>query len=345
MSPSTPVPAPATPLVEVEQLVVEYVTRGIGGGRPVRAVAGVSLRIERGEVYALVGESGSGKTSLARTVLRLVEAAGGRIRFDGEDVVALGGEQLRQLRRRMQVVYQDPAGSLDPRMAVSEIVAEPLRTHGAQRGGPMRTRVLELLAEVGLGEQHLERRPHELSGGQAQRVAIARALALRPDLVVLDEPTSALDVSVQAQILNLLGDLRSAHGLTYLLISHDLGVVRHLADRIGVMYLGRLVEESDADRLFAAPGHPYTRTLLRSALGSNADGLDAVPGDVPSPLDPPSGCRFHPRCPLREELGRPAICTTDVPQLIERPGSSSPAHVACHFADRLGPSTQPRRAS
>ncbi len=333
------------PLVELRDLVVEYATHGIHGGRAVRAVAGVSLEIAAGEVYGLVGESGSGKTTLARTLLRLVDVTSGELAFDGEAITRISGEELRRLRRRMQVVYQDPAGSLDPRMPVSELVAEPLRTHEPLRGPALRTRVLELLTDVGLAQQHLSRRPHELSGGQAQRVAIARALALRPELVVLDEPTSALDVSVQAQILNLLADLRAAHGLTYLLISHDLGVVRHLADRVGVMYLGRLVEESPAEPLFADPGHPYTEALLRSAIGDGGEDRAATPiGDIPSPLDPPTGCRFHPRCWLREQLERPAVCASDEPELLS-PNEGSARRAACHFADHLHPSSESRRAS
>ena len=340
----------AAPLVEIRDLVVEYVTRGIHGGRPVRAVAGVSLEIAAGEVYAIVGESGSGKTTLARTLLRLVDATSGEITFGGQEITRVSGEGLRRLRRRMQIVYQDPAGSLDPRMPVSELVAEPLRTHETLRSSKLESRVLELLTDVGLGRQHLSRRPHELSGGQAQRVAIARALALRPELVVLDEPTSALDVSVQAQILNLLGDLRSAHGLTYLLISHDLGVVRHLADRVGVMYLGRLVEESPAESLFADPGHPYTEALLRSAIEpGRRDGADdgaarAPIGDIPSPLDPPTGCRFHPRCWLREQLEHPAVCASDEP-VLKPLSDGGERRAACHFADHLHPSSESRRAS
>ena len=328
--------AETRPLVEVRDLVVEFRGRDGARGSMLRAVAGVSLEIRRGEVYGLVGESGSGKTTLARCLLRLVEPTAGSLTFDGQDVTTLRGASLRELRRRMQVVYQDPAGSLDPRMSVLDLVAEPLRTHAPATNAQLRARVIELLDEVGLGRQHLDRRPHELSGGQAQRVAIARALALRPDLVVLDEPTSALDVSVQAQILNLLGELRRSHALTYLLISHDLSVVHHLSDRIGVMYLGRLAEQASTLDLFAHPEHPYTAALLRSApdLASGDDRSPLVlSGDIPSPTRPPAGCRFHPRCWLRDRLGEPESCATSDPQLRVLHGESS-HQVACHFAEQ-----------
>ncbi len=324
-------PAVGAPLVEVRDLVKDFEVSG--SSRPVRAVAGVSLDIGEGEVYSLVGESGSGKTTLARCILKLVEASAGEIRVGGVDVRAARGEVLRRLRLQMQVVFQNPVGSLDPRMSVLDLVAEPIRAHLHPARGSVEPTVLELLGQVGLGRIHLERRPHELSGGQCQRVAIARALALQPRLLILDEPTSALDVSVQAQILNLLMELRSVHGLTFLLISHDLGVVRHLSDRVGVMYLGRLVEQGDAGSIFEAARHPYTRALLAS-VPDVEDGVVApilIRGDPPSPAAPPAGCRFHPRCWLRTRLGDPEVCATVEPPAVG-PGPSQQA--ACHFADR-----------
>ena len=319
------------PLVDVRDLVKEFDVPG--SPRPIRAVAGVSLQIYPGEVYSVVGESGSGKTTLARCLLRLIEATDGEIRVGGVDVRTARGEVLRGLRRQMQIVFQNPVGSLDPRMRVVDLVAEPIRAHLRPARGTIEPTVLALLDQVGLGRVHLERRPHELSGGQCQRVAIARALALRPQLLVLDEPTSALDVSVQAQILNLLMELRRDQGLTFLLISHDLGVVRHLSDRIGVMYLGRLVEQGDVRSIFEDARHPYTRALLAS-VPDVEDGVAApilVRGDPPSPASPPSGCRFHPRCWLRTRLGDPEVCTTTEPPPVE-PGDGP--QVACHFGDR-----------
>ncbi|MEX1173095.1 MAG: oligopeptide/dipeptide ABC transporter ATP-binding protein [Chloroflexota bacterium] len=321
---------PTGPVLEVRDLVKTYAQPGTG--RPVRAVAGVSLDIADGEVYALVGESGSGKTTLARCVLRLLDADAGEIRLDGVDVRAARGDALRRLRSRMAVVFQDPVGSLDPRMAVRDIVAEPMREHLRPSRRELEPMVVDALEQVGLGRIHLDRRPHELSGGQCQRVAIARALASRPRLLVLDEPTSALDVSVQAQILNLLMELRTRHGLAFLLISHDLGVVHHLADRVGVLYLGRLVEERGARAAFEAAAHPYTRALL--AAVPDVDDAAAPPslirGEPPSLADPPQGCRFHPRCWLRSDLGDPERCATVEPPLVG-PGG---VDVACHFADR-----------
>ncbi len=300
-------------------------------GHIVRAVAGVDLDIREGEVHALVGESGSGKTTLARCILRLVEPSAGSVEFDGHDVLRLQGSGLRALRREMQVVFQDPVGSLDPRLNVLDLVAEPIRTHLRPARGSLEPTVLELLEGVGLARRHLDRRPHELSGGQCQRVAIARALALKPRLLVLDEPTSALDVSVQAQILNLLLELRARHGLTYLLISHDLGVVRHLSDRVSVMYLGRIVERADADAVFDHARHPYSRALLAAVPDIGGRARPAlIQGDPPSPAAPPPGCPFHPRCWLRERLPDPSICATTVP-----PAVGEGVRAACLFPDRV----------
>jgi len=321
----------ARPLVRITDLVKTYPTHVPGRGTVmIRALDGVSLHIGEGEAYGLVGESGSGKTTLARCLLRLTDATAGRIEVEGRDITNLSGGDLRRLRREVQVVFQDPVGSLDPRARVGDVVAEPLRTHEPGGAKDREARVLALLEEVGLAKRHLERRAHELSGGQCQRVAIARALALRPRLLVLDEPTSALDVSVQAQILNLLVDLRAQHGLTYLLISHDLGVVRYLCDRIGVMYLGRLVEEGPASHALEAPSHPYTRALLSARPSVDADATPILMrGDPPSLTDPPPGCPFHPRCWRRAELGDPARCVDDVPAL--RPVAPG-VTAACHFA-------------
>ena len=323
--------AEAAPFVRVRGL--EKVFRA--DRRAVRAVAGVDLDILPGEVHALVGESGSGKTTLARCILRLIEPTAGTVEVDGRDVAQLRGGDLRELRREMQLVFQDPQGSLDPRMSVLELVAEPIRTHLRPARGSLERAVLELLEGVGLARRHLDRRPHELSGGQCQRVAIARALALKPRLIVLDEPTSALDVSVQAQILNLLLELRARHGLTYLLISHDLGVVRHLSDRISVMYLGRIVERTGADAIFEDAQHPYTRALLASVPDVAAAGIGRpalIRGDPPSPADPPSGCPFHPRCWLRDHLEDASICESTAP-----PAVDAINRAACFFPDRVAP--------
>ena len=325
----------APPLVRIEGLVREFPVHVSGRGTVIiRAVDGVSLSIGPGEAYGLVGESGSGKTTLARCLLRLIDVTAGRIEVAGRDVTSATGGDLQTLRREMQVVFQDPVGSLDPRARVSDVVAEPLRTHLRLGSREIEARVTALLDEVGLARVHMSRRAHELSGGQCQRVAIARALALRPKLLVLDEPTSALDVSVQAQILNLLVQLRREHALTYLLISHDLGVVRYLCDRIGVMYVGRIVEEGPAGRTLEHPTHPYTRALLSSR--PSVDGTDRqvlVRGEPPSLTAPPPGCSFHPRCWLRAERGDPARCSDEAPVL-----RSLGPHVlaACHLVEPDG---------
>jgi oligopeptide/dipeptide ABC transporter ATP-binding protein len=322
---------PASPLLDVRDLVVHYRPGGwLGrGGPPVRAVDGVSLRIAPGETLGLVGESGCGKSSVGRTILRLQEPTAGSAHFDGRDLFALGTRELRAMRRRLQIVFQDPYSSLNPRRTVGASVAEGLEIHRLLPARDIPGRVGELLAEVGLDPDAARRYPHEFSGGQRQRIGIARALAVEPSLLVLDEPVSALDVSVQAQVLNLLLDLQQRRGLAYLFIAHDLGVVRHVAHRVAVMYLGRIVEEGPTDAVLGAPRHPYTQAL-RSAVPAPAPGGSAtrviLPGDPPSPSDPPSGCAFHPRCPLAAADAR---CRSERPLL----RAIAEQQVACHHAD------------
>jgi oligopeptide transport system ATP-binding protein len=312
-------------LLEVDNLVKHFsIGGGFGGGRAaqVRAVDGVSFTIRRGETLGLVGESGCGKTTTGRCILQLERPTSGRIVFEGVDLTTLEHNALRAVRRRVQVIFQDPYSSLNPRMTIGQILAEPLVVHGIVREKAARTaRVQELLFQVGLQAQHERRYPHQLSGGQRQRVGIARALAMEPALIVCDEPVSALDVSIQAQIINLLEDLQSRLGLTYLFIAHDLSVVRHISDRVAVMYLGKVVEITDRTRLYEEPLHPYTRALL-SAVPIPDPLLEArrertvLRGEVPSLLNPPSGCVFHPRCPIAVDR-----CSAAVPPLREiRPG-------------------------
>ena len=328
--------APGEPLLEVTDLEVHFpIRRGALFDRTighVHAVDGVSLTILRGETYGLVGESGCGKTTFGRGVLRLVEPTGGKAVFDGVDLRGLKGEKLRRFRSRMQMVFQDPLSSLDPRQNVESILAEGLKAHDLWSAGGRDT-LVEILEAVGLSPSALRRYPHEFSGGQRQRIGIARALVLRPELIVADEPVSALDVSVQAQVLNLLEDLQDRYGLTYLLIAHDLAVVRHTADRVGVMYLGGLVEEASSVDLYDSPLHPYTRTLLSAVPVPDPVIEDArerilLSGDLPSPANPPSGCRFHTRCPWRQE----SRCDTERPVL----RSLAAGHkVACHYAEEI----------
>ncbi|MEU4245043.1 oligopeptide/dipeptide ABC transporter ATP-binding protein [Actinoplanes sp. NPDC026619] len=300
----------------------------------VYAVDGVSLEIRRGETYGLVGESGCGKSTLGRGLLRLVEPTSGEITFDGVDVRSLKGEQLRLLRRRMQMVFQDPMSSLDPRQSVESLLVEGLKAHGLHRDrAGVRARLRSTLDSVGLPTSALSKYPHEFSGGQRQRIGIARALVLGPELIVADEPVSALDVSIQAQVINLLGDLQESLGLTYLVIAHDLAVVRHISDTIGVMYLGSLVEEAPGDRLYRRPLHPYTRALLSAVPIPDPRVEDRrerilLAGDLPSPANPPSGCRFRTRCPWSQPR-----CTAERPEL--RVFDDSGQRVACHFTAEI----------
>lgn len=328
-------------LLSVRDLVKNFPIRSGGLLRKqvgaVQAVSGVSFDIAEGETLGLVGESGCGKSTLARVALNLLPATSGEVRFDGHEITGLSGSRMRALRREMQLVFQDPYASLNPRMPVSELIAEPLRIHDLY-GDDGRQQVRDLMATVGLKPEHGNRYPHEFSGGQRQRIGIARALALKPKLIVLDEPVSALDVSIQAGVLNLLQELQSERGLSYLFVSHDLSVVRHIANRIAVMYLGKVVETGPAAALFESPGHPYTHALI-SAIPlpdprpERARERITVVGDLPSPANPPSGCRFRTRCPkfaLELSESEQAQCTDVEPELADR-GAGHP--VACHFAE------------
>jgi peptide/nickel transport system ATP-binding protein len=333
--------APATDaLVRVDGLVKYFPVRGGGFIRrtvgQVQAVDGVSLEIPRGKTLGLVGETGCGKSTLARCIAGLIPVTSGTVTFDGRDITNLSRSAMRPFRREIQMIFQDPYGSLNPRRRVGSIIGDPFAIHKTASGGERKRAVQELMERVGLNPEHYNRFPAEFSGGQRQRIGVARALALRPKLIICDEPVSALDVSIQAQVLNLLADLQSDFGLTYLFIAHDLEVVRHVSDSVTVMYLGRVAESGPKDPVYTAPRHPYTAALLSAAPAADPEAAASrqriiLRGDVPSPIDPPHGCRFHPRCPKAQQL-----CGERDPALEPKAGDP-PSHLkACHFPVEAG---------
>jgi len=326
-------------LLHIRDLKMHFpLTQGIVLQRTVgyvRAVDGISFSIERGSTLGLVGESGSGKTTIGRTLIRLYKPTEGQILFDNQDLAHIEGEPLRQIRQRLQMVFQDPYASLNPRFTIGSLIAEPMHIYHTGSAEEIRERTIELLRVVGLRPEYVDRYPHEFSGGQRQRIAIARALSINPEFVIADEPVSALDVSVRAQVLNLLQRLQQQFHLTYLFVSHDLSVVRHVADRIAVMYLGKIVEISDRDELYAAPKHPYTQALLSAVpipdpqIEKNRRRI-ILSGDLPSPINIPAGCRFHTRCPMAQQ-----ICREVEPAFEAKEGREH--YAACHFSERVTP--------
>jgi oligopeptide transport system ATP-binding protein len=360
-------PAEKKPLLEVAGLCTYFpVKRGLLKRTvgQVKAVDGVSFDVAPGQTLGLVGESGCGKTTVGRTLLRLIPATAGTVRFEGADVFAAGSAEMKQLRRKMQIIFQDPVGSLNPRMTIGRIIAEPIQVHGLAKGSELDQRVAYLLDRVGLSPSFVQRYPHEFSGGQRQRIGIARALGLEPRFIVCDEPVSALDVSIQSQILNLLNDLQDELGLAYLFIAHNLAVVEHFSDRVAVMYLGRIVEVADRETLYRDPRHPYTLALLSAVPQPKPVREKArvvLQGEVPSPINPPSGCHFHPRCPLTRRLAGEASaaetieitihgqvarvmsrCVEEVPTLDPIKSSGGAGHcAACHYAEQTAAAGEP----
>jgi oligopeptide/dipeptide ABC transporter ATP-binding protein len=332
LGPGAPASGRSDPLVQVRDLVKHFpITRGILLRRKfgaVRAVDGVSFDVGRGETLGIVGETGCGKSTTARMIVRLLDSTAGEVRFDGQDITRLKGARLKAIRREMQMIFQDPYSSLNPRKTIGSIIAEPFSIHGLEQGkGERKRAVQELMETVGLNPEHYNRYPHEFSGGQRQRIGVARALALKPKLLIADEPVSALDVSIQAQVLNLLRDMQRRFGLTVVFIAHDLSVVRHMCDRVAVMYLGKIVEIGSGDVLYGFPRHPYSGALLAAVPvadpSRHGEQRQMLTGDVPSPANPPSACRFHTRCPKAQEL-----CSVEDPPLEDK-GTGTQA--ACHF--------------